>query len=162
MTKLYKPFEGHPEFQCFGCSPSNPIGLNLEFKEEGEYITSEWIADELYQGFTNLLHGGIQTTLMDEMASWCVSVKAGLAAVTKELKINFHKPVFTDGKKILLRTKLLNMKNNIALIHVELFDSNDRLCSEGEFEFFTFPEKIGKRKFNFPGKEAYYSPSEYL
>ncbi len=162
MIKLYKPFEGHPDYNCFGCSPGNPIGLNLEFNEDGEYVIAEWRPRAEFQGFKNVLHGGIQSTLMDEIAAWCVNIKMDTAGVTKELKVRFLKSVYTTDTKIILRARLIKTVKNIAFIHVELLNSKDELCSEGEFNYFTFPKEIAKRKLLFPGKEAFYKRSPYL
>lgn len=162
MTKLYKPFEGHPDYQCFGCSPTNPIGLNMEFYEEGDFVLSNWKSKSEFQGFKNVLHGGIQSTMMDEIAAWCVNIKTGTAGVTKELKVKYHKTVFANGQTIKLKAKLMRVEKNLAFVHVELFNEKEELCSEGEFEYFTFPEAIAKRKLLFPGKEAFYKPSPYL
>ena len=162
MKKLYKPFEGHPDYKCIGCSPENPIGFNLEFFEDDNYIVSEWKTLENFQGFKNILHGGIQSTLMDEIASWCVIIKTGLGGVTQELNVKYHRTVYTNGQTIKLRARLLKLEDSIAHIHAELINEAGKLCSEGEFKFFTFPEHISKRKMDFPGKEAYYKPSKYL
>ena len=34
--------KNHPEYNCFGCCPENPIGLHMEFYEDGDYIVSKW------------------------------------------------------------------------------------------------------------------------
>jgi len=72
MKKIRNPFAGMQGFDCFGCSPDNPIGLKLNFIEEAEYLTSEWQPSDHLQGYMNILHGGIQATLMDEIASWTI------------------------------------------------------------------------------------------
>ena len=42
MKKIINPWRNHPEYNCFGCCPDNPIGLHLEFYEDGDYIVSKW------------------------------------------------------------------------------------------------------------------------
>ncbi len=37
--------KNHPEYNCFGCCPENPIGLHMEFYEDGDYIVSTWHPD---------------------------------------------------------------------------------------------------------------------
>lgn len=69
MKKLNNPFVDRADYYCFGCSPKNDIGLKMEFYEDGEYIKSYWKPDMRYQGYKNILHGGVQTLLMDEIAS---------------------------------------------------------------------------------------------
>ncbi len=162
MNKLYKPFEGATEYYCFGCSPSNPIGLNLEFFEDNKFVSAIWEPRPEFQGFKNVLHGGIQTTLMDEIAAWCVNIKVGTAGVTQELNVKFHKAIYTNKGKIKLQSHLLKLEKNIAFIHVELFNNDDILCSEGDFKYFTYPERVAQKKLFYPGKEAFYKPSIYI
>ena len=42
MKKIINPWRDHPEYNCFGCCPDNPIGLHMEFFEDGDYIVSKW------------------------------------------------------------------------------------------------------------------------
>ncbi len=156
MQVLKKPFEGHPDYKCFGCSPSNPIGLNLQFVEDGDFVKVDWQPREEFQGFVNVLHGGIQATIMDELAAWCVNVKVKTAGVTKSFNMLYHKPVYVNRGELHFRAQLIGMEKNIALIKTELFDNDNQLCSEGEFRYFTYPEAIAKRKLMYPGVEAFY------
>jgi hypothetical protein len=48
------------------------------------------------------------------------------------------------------------MEKNIAIIKTELFNPKGELCSEGEFQYFTYPEAIAKRRLMYPGIEAFY------
>ena len=50
MKKIINPWRNHPEYNCFGCCPDNPIGLHLEFYEDGDYILSKWNPQHNYQG----------------------------------------------------------------------------------------------------------------
>ena len=36
--KIINPWRNNPQYHCFGCCPDNPIGLHMEFYEEGDYI----------------------------------------------------------------------------------------------------------------------------
>ena len=40
MKKIINPWEGLDGYMCFGCAPSNPMGLHMEFYEDGELIGS--------------------------------------------------------------------------------------------------------------------------
>lgn len=41
MKKIINPWRNHDGYNCFGCSPDNPIGLHLEFYEDGDYIVRQ-------------------------------------------------------------------------------------------------------------------------
>ena len=72
MKKIINPWEGLDGYMCFGCAPNNPLGLHMEFFEDGDDIVAFWKPQGTYQGWLRTLHGGIQTTLMDELAGWVV------------------------------------------------------------------------------------------
>src|SRR4030043_801333 len=93
MKKLRNPYNGDKNL-CFGCGQNNPLGLKLVFEECDEYLHAKWHPSEFYQGYINILHGGIAATLLDEVGAWCVSVKIGTACVTSDMKINFLHPVY--------------------------------------------------------------------
>jgi len=154
--KLSNPYLKNSEYNCFGCSPKHPFGLKLNFQEDGDYITCTWLPSELYQGWNSILHGGIQASLLDEIASWVVSVKLLRAAVTAEMIIRLKKEVKIDNKPIFIRAKLKECNKNIAIIEAEIFDAMNNLCVISEFKYFVFSEKISEEKFNFPNKDSFY------
>lgn len=156
MQHLKKPFEGHKDYQCFGCSPSNPIGLNLDFYEDGDFVKVDWEPRSEFQGFINVLHGGIQATLLDEIAAWCVNIKVKTSGVTQSLSMEYHKPVYVNKGILYLKAQLVRMDKNIAVIKAELFNNDMILCSEGEFRYFTYPPAIAKRRLMYPGDQAFY------
>lgn len=157
--KIINPFiEKHSpgEFQCFGCSPINDIGLQMTFYDTGSQIEANWKPKKHFEGFFHVLHGGIQSTLQDEIASWVVFTKCETSGVTKELKIAYHNPVYVTDSEIRITAKLIKHEGKTAIIHTELFNSEGILCSEAEVEYFVFPEAVAKRKHGYPGVDAFY------
>ncbi len=148
MKKIKNHWQSKPGYCCFGCSPSNPIGLNMEFFEDGDDIVCFWKPQPQFQGWIDTLHGGIQATLIDECASWVVSRKLQTTGVTAKLEVNYRKPVMTTDALLTIRARLSSLKRNIACIHVTLENSRGELCSEGNATYFTFTkEKAGQMGF---------------
>jgi len=156
MIKLSNPFVNLPGYNCFVCSPDNPIGLHLDFYLDDQTIKASWNPQDNYQGYPNVVHGGIQATLMDEVASWAVYAVLGTGGVTYRLDIHYKKPVLIDKGKINLTAKIIGQKGKIASIRTCLYDGANVLCSEGTVYYYTFPENIAQEKMNYPGKEAFY------
>lgn len=151
MRRIENPYKDLPGYDCFGCSPHNPIGLKMTFTEDGEEIVSYWQANKDMQGWNGVLHGGIQQALMDEIASWVVFVKLKTGGVTSRMESRFKRPVqFAEGDQIILRAILKETKRNIAFIKVQLFDAKQQLCSEADVQYFTYPEKVAKALLNYP------------
>jgi len=156
MIKLKNPYAEYKQYNCFGCSPTNPMGLKMEFYEDGEELVSTWTPGSNYAGFHDILHGGIQATMMDEIASWVVFMKLDTAGVTYRMETRFRKPVRISKGSITLRAKLVLQKRSIATIEVNLFDGDGKTCSESKVDYFTLPRLKAQREMHFPGKEAFY------
>lgn len=156
MKKIRNPFRGLKGYDCFGCSPDNEFGLRLNFVDEGEYLTTEWQPRQYFQGYNNVLHGGIQSTLMDEIASWFVYVKLKTAGVTSRLEVRYKKPVYTNKGAVRLRARLIEKRRNLADIRVELFDHEGILCAEGVVQYFTFPEDVARKRLYYPDPGDFY------
>lgn len=81
---------------CFACGSENSIGLKLKFRldpENGTAVSETVIADH-FNGWKGAVHGGIITTLLDEIMVYaCTS--SGWFTVTGTIEVKFHKPVPT-------------------------------------------------------------------
>ncbi len=89
-----EPLAGYPDHHCFGCGRQNPIGLKLSFFRNpatGE-LWAPWTPGKDYEGFTGMAHGGIITTVLDEVMGWVLYAQ-GIWAVTGKLDVSFRKPV---------------------------------------------------------------------
>lgn len=156
MRKIRNPYSEIEGYNCFGCSPNNEQGLQMEFKEEGEYIVSNWKPRQHFQGYHNVLHGGIQATLMDEIASWCVQVKQKTAGVTSNMDIRYKKPVYTDKGEIIIKASIKEQRRNLTDVKVELYNHNNKLCSTALITYFTFPEKVARERFYYSDFDSFY------
>lgn len=156
MKKLKNPYARDKNYNCFGCSPHNEKGLKLQFIDEGEYVTAKWNPVSDFQGYYNILHGGIQATLLDEIACWAVYVQAKSSGVTVSLNMKYRNAVLMDAGEIKIRAKVINHNKRMATVHAELFSSDGVLGSEAEVTYMIFPDSIAKDKFNWPGVDAFY------
>lgn len=157
MRKLSNPYAKMEGYNCFGCAPKNSGGLKLTFFEDGDEIVSEWQPEHKYEGFHNVLHGGIQATLMDEIAGWVVVVKTETSGMTIELNSRFHKPVYIEtAKPITIRAKLTEKDGKKAHIHTQIYNFAGELCSESNVVYYLFPPALAARKLFYPGRDAFY------
>ena len=76
---------------CFACGRLNPCGLKLEFEEHNGTYLSHFTGSAQHQGYDGILHGGIISTLLDEIMARHIYAK-GLNAVTARLEVRFLKP----------------------------------------------------------------------
>lgn len=153
--KVLNPYREVIGYHCFGCSPDNESGLRMEFEDDGEYIFSNWEPRSCFQGYLNVLHGGIQATLLDEIASWVVMVHLKTGGVTSRLEMRYLKKVLTNEGRIHIRAKLIEQKHRLATIRAELFNAAGELASEATVQYFLLPEQVAKEKLAYPGIEKF-------
>lgn len=82
---------------CFVCGPNNPIGLKLDFHFDGKTIRTEFVPLKEHQGYMNIVHGGIISTLLDEVMVK-LAIEMGMPAVTAQMDIRLKKALNTGVK----------------------------------------------------------------
>ena len=83
---------------CFGCSPVNPSGLQMRFFTDGRAVYSRVKVPEHLCGWSNIVHGGVLTTILDEVMSWSAIPLLKRIALTKGIAVEFIKPVQVGGE----------------------------------------------------------------
>jgi len=159
MIKIKNPFielGTRHDYNCFGCSPFNEIGLQLDFWENGEELLAKWEPRKSLEGWMDVVHGGIQASLIDELAGWIVLIKMQTAGVTSELNIRYLNPVNISKGELTVVGKLMAVEKKLATIQVELFDGEGQKCAVANVVYFCFPENIAKAKYHYPGHKAFY------
>ena len=143
-------------YQCFGCSPHNDFGLQLEFWEDGSELVSYWNPKAILQSYPKVVHGGIQSTLLDEIAGWVVYVKCGTVGLTAEMNVKFRRPLYIDQGEITIRAGLKEQNTRMAIISAQLINSSGVKCAEAQIKYFLLPEKEAREKYNYPGVDAFF------
>ncbi len=144
------------DYNCFGCSPYNEIGLQLEFWENNNELIAYWEPRKSLEGWSNILHGGIQASLLDELAGWLVLIKQETAGVTSELNVKYLKPVNITKGRITVKGYVESLDKRIVNIRAALFDGENTECASADIKYYCFPQNVAKARYHYPGKEAFY------
>lgn len=104
---------------CFGCGPHNAIGLRMRFRREGDEVVTRFVAGPGYEGPPGILHGGLQATLIDELAAWTVVGLRQRMGFTTSLEVKLHRPVRL-GIEIVGRGRILAHEGRRATIAASL------------------------------------------
>lgn len=125
---LGQQLEVRRDHYCFGCGRENPHGLKLTFFEASDGgVWAPWTPVRENEGFTGIAHGGIITTVLDEVMGWAVYHRK-IWAVTGTLNVRFRKPVVIGvparasarivaehGRKIEVTADLRNESGDVVL-----------------------------------------------
>lgn len=105
---------------CFACGPENPIGLKLTFTEEEDKYMARFTAGREHQGYDGVVHGGIVSTLLDEIMARYPYAK-GLTSVTARLEVRYRQPtpvgveLTVTGRVVSQRGRIYEMAGTVAL-----------------------------------------------
>jgi uncharacterized protein (TIGR00369 family) len=109
---------------CFGCGPANVAGLRLRFRrcDDGDVETRPLVAAR-FEGVDDVVHGGIQTTILDEVMGVAaqLSLPASASAapcVTAELAVRFLRPVPVG--EVWARARVVRRHGRDIYVHAEL------------------------------------------
>lgn len=121
------------DHMCFACGEGNQKGLKLKFFNEGNKIITEFTATEEHQGYPGIMHGGLITTILDELMSRSVN-SLGYYGVTARMETRFRKQV-PLGQKIRYESEVLNIKKKIIDVVGKAFFDNGKLAVETQGRF---------------------------
>ncbi|HTQ51577.1 MAG TPA: PaaI family thioesterase [Candidatus Acidoferrales bacterium] len=125
---------------CFVCGESNAIGLKLRFTTDGHVVQTRFRLRAAHIGFRGVVHGGILTTVLDEIMVWACAVPTGRFAFCAELTARFLNPVRPDDEIVATGELLTNRKNRLFEAKGVLTDPSGRIYAEATGKFLPIPK----------------------
>jgi uncharacterized protein (TIGR00369 family) len=99
---------------CFVCGCENPGGLQARFIVDPiqRRATGRLLLDNRFQGWQDVIHGGILATLLDEVAIYACRREGEQQFVTAEIKVRYKKPV-PVGSHVDLSGQIIEVRRRI-------------------------------------------------
>ena len=151
MKKIENIFLEFPGYNCFGCSPANEQGLKLYFylDEATNEAVSHYNPRHHMAGFPGILHGGIQATLMDEVAFWVMFGIYKKMGFTTRMDIRYKAPLNMEGE-IEIRGKVAEKTERSVRIKCRLLNEQKQECTEAWVEYIIVSKKLWMRNMGIP------------
>ncbi len=144
LTNL-KELPNSRNHNCFGCSPVNPSGLRMQFFTDGTAVYSQLQVPEHLCGWSNIVHGGVLTTILDEIMSWSAIHLLKRIALTRSMKVEFIKPVQVGSAlRAEARVREADGKND-AVTEGVIYDSRGDACARATANFKVFSPAVARR-----------------
>lgn len=124
---------------CFACGTDNSNGLRMLFESDGSHVRSKLVLDDRFRGWSNLVHGGVLATILDETMSWAVIAATQKLMLTRGMDVRYLKPVMIGTKITAIGfIKKWVSKREVEVI-AEITDEAGKLCasSSGTFPLFS-------------------------
>ncbi len=136
-VEIRKP-RGH---YCFACGTENPIGLNLTFYRVGDAVCADITLGKYHEGWQDIAHGGIISTLLDEVMSWAVMISKKTFLVTRKMDVKYVRNVII-GTSLTITGRLVDDSAPPKIrAKGEIRDDQGRLLVRGSAEFIALPEE---------------------
>ncbi len=141
----YQHLPNSSDHYCFGCSPVNSSGLQMNFFADRETVFSSLTIPEHLCGWSNIAHGGVLTTILDEIMSWAALHFIKRITMTKSMNIEFIKPVYIRNP-LKAEGKVLEIsgKHDVVMEGI-LYNDNGDACARSTANFAVFSPKVAKR-----------------
>ena len=125
MTKL--PNSRH----CFVCGLENGNGLQLSFYQDGpERVVCNYTVPEHFQGYPDIVHGGIVAAMLDEVLGHVFMLKDPERFMfTGKLTTRYRHPV-PVGQPLRLVGMVVKDNKRLAESKAELYGPDDKLLAE--------------------------------
>lgn len=131
------------DHHCFGCGRLNPHGLRLQFYLADDGVAAPFTPEQRHEGYTGVVHGGIVTTVLDEVMAWALYAR-GIWAVTGDLRVRFRRPVEVGmparatGRLVSEHGRLIEVAGELRRV------SDEALLAEATGTFVRVPEDMAR------------------
>jgi len=124
---------------CVVCSSRNKHGLGLNFKSLPDGgVEAMFDCNQSFEGYQNVLHGGITSALLDGAMTNCMFAH-GIHAVTAELNIKFRYPVVCC-QSVIARAWITRSSSKLHLLKAEI-SQNGQIMATGTGKFVRIEEQ---------------------
>jgi uncharacterized protein (TIGR00369 family) len=132
--------------RCFACGTQNPDGLHLEFtySTDGAKAQTVFVPDSRYQGWQDIVHGGIIMTLLDETMAKA-AVHGGFSVLTGEITAKFKNPA-RIMEQLRCEAEIKEVKKKIVYASGAVYAANGTVIAEATAKMVIAPHTEGAER----------------
>ncbi|MEG0797836.1 MAG: hotdog fold domain-containing protein [Acidaminococcaceae bacterium] len=116
---------------CFACGQANPIGLKLKFSVTDTECTTTFVPKREHQSYDGRMHGGLISTLLDEVMGNYLYLSTGKAAYTAKIEVRFRQPILI-GEKLTVIGRKKRQKGRLVEMVGQIIKEDGVLAAEAE------------------------------
>ena len=145
IKETFKKLPNSDSHDCFACSPGNTSGLHMQFFTNEEAVFSRVTVPDHLCGWNNVAHGGVVSTILDEIMSWAALYLLKQITLTQSMTVEFIKPV-NSLTKLEAEGRFIEMKGRRdAVMKGILYNPAQDICATATGNFKVFSPAIAKR-----------------
>lgn len=114
---------------CFGCGKDNPAGLHLHMEYTDDWCMAVFVPQRQHESYGGRMHGGLITTLLDEVMGNQVLHVLGKPAYTAKLEIRFRRAVLI-GRPVTAVGKMVSQRGRLVVTEGRVTDADGEIIAE--------------------------------
>lgn len=143
--------------QCIVCGWAADGGLGLSFRlRSNGSVEAKFAGSPRYQGYENILHGGVVSSLLDGAMTNCLFAH-GIVAVTAEMIIRFRHPT-AASLPLVVRAHIGRSQSPLHIVEAEIVQEGQvKAKAQGKFlerESGAGPFAVERREDHGTGEDA--------
>jgi acyl-coenzyme A thioesterase PaaI-like protein len=127
---------------CFVCGLHNSSGLKLDFETDGQIAQTHFAFRPEHAGFKQTVHGGLISTVLDEVMVWACGVRTKRFAYCAELTVRFLQSIRPDQPLIATGELAANRRHKLFEARGELRDEQGAVLATATGKY--LPVKEGE------------------
>jgi len=136
-----------PRFEgCTVCGDPdvNPKSLDLQCYYRDSVVTATFTPSDDEAGFPGTIHGGVLTSLLDEVSVWAASIEADAFCVTRDLRTKYLKPA-RPGIPLSLEARTTDV-GRLITVEAQAFNPGREVVAQSTGRFYpAFKDKWDER-----------------
>lgn len=106
----------------------------MELHYGGESVFCKFVAQEKFQGYVGMLHGGIVTGILDEVMWWTLFMEERVVCATSKIEVHFKRPVLC-GNSYVASGSLLKVTGRTYQMSGRIEDEKGYECARSAGSF---------------------------
>ncbi len=103
-----------------------------------KFVTESWMI-----GYADTIHGGVVSTMLDEIVIWAAYEATGKFGATAELNVRFKRPLTIDNKYT-VEGWFEEDKGKIWTASAHIISDEDQVMARANAKIFPFSEEINR------------------
>jgi uncharacterized protein (TIGR00369 family) len=128
---------------CFVCGRNNPVGLNLQFFDNGkDEVFSDYTVADRYQSYPGIVHGGILASMLDEVVGRVAIIgDHHHFMVSLKLQVLYRHPVPVETP-LKIRGRIVRLRGRLGKAQGEIILPDGKIACEAAITLADVPAEI--------------------
>jgi uncharacterized protein (TIGR00369 family) len=128
---------------CFVCGRNNPVGLNLQFFDNGkDEVFSDYTVAARYQSYPGIVHGGILASMLDEVVGRVAIIgDHHHFMVSVKLQVLYRHPVPVETP-LKIRGQIVRLRGRLGKAQGEIILPDGKVACEAAITLADVPAEI--------------------